>query len=623
MPAPFSYAYVLLLLAFPGVFLLGRALAHAVTRDLGLRAVLPAGLALALWVLSVHVASLLAHTLLVGLPVGTLALSAAGVAAEVRRRRHLERDAPEGRPPSPWMWIAMAGTAIAIAPAAFFYTFHDELLVTGHMSMAAQMQNGIYPPRHLTLPELPLRYHYGFDIITASLTAILHLRVDRAIDVATMLLWCPSWCLLWVLGERLAGRAHAWLTPFVTLFAGGIPLACEKPGPSLGWSVLVECRIGGSYSLNAPIVSYFFQHPWALGIPVATTAVLLYTERRPTSPAARLAALGLVLAALSMSEIVLFAGLLPAIVVAEAWYEDTLEIKRALRLLVVALASLAAAKLLGGFFVSVPGLAPLRFVIHAGFTDTARDTLLWNLKNFSLLPFLAVAGFVLLRRGRLLFALIGAGAFLIVNFVRFTGSADIMKFGALASIALGVLASAALARVFPPRPGAGGRPSPARAVLAGILTLSVTWEGVVFLLLLGLQLGDVPAVLRKEPDALTPDDVEAVTFVRRRARAGEMVYRGTRLSHGYAQWGGLPQPWINWTARAFGFDGARLDARERLLLRQPPDVEIYRRDGFRWFVLDDGPEDRTLRGHTDAWIAQGKARLAATFGPIRVIEMLP
>ena len=619
MPSPFSYAYVLLLLALPGVWLLGRAITHAVTRDLGLRAVLPTGLALSLWVLAVHVASLLAHTARVGLPVATLVLSAAGVAAEVRRRRLLPRDLPEGRRPSRWMVASMLLTAAAIAPAAFDYAFHDELMILGHMSVAAFIQNGIYPPRHLVLPDLPLRYHYGFDLVTACLTALLHIPVDRAIDVATVLLWCPSWCLLWVLGERLAGRQHAWLTPFVTLFAGGIPLACEKAGFLIGWSLRVECRVGPTFQLNAPVISYFFQHPWALGIPVGVTAILLSTERRPTSRAAHLVVLGLVLAVLSLSEAVLFMGLLPAMIVAEAWYEDAIEIKRALLLLGVAVMALAAAKLLGGFFVEAPGLPPLKFVLHAGFTDTTRDTLRWNLTNFSLLPVLAVVGFATLRRGRLLFALIAAGSVVVVNFVRFTGSNDIMKFAALGSIALGVLSAAAIARVLPPR----GRPaSPARVLAGGLLVATLTCEGVVFLLLLALQSADVPATLRKEPDVLSPADIEAVTFVRDRLRAGEMVYRGPRLTHGYAQWGGLPQPAITWSVRSFGFDPARLDARERLLVTQPADIESYRKDGFRWFVLDDSPEDRKLAGIASAWITQGKARLAATFGPIRVIEVL-
>jgi len=34
--------------------------------------------------------------------------------------------------------------------------------------------------------DLPLRYHYGFDLLSASLTAVLRLPVDRAIDAATL-----------------------------------------------------------------------------------------------------------------------------------------------------------------------------------------------------------------------------------------------------------------------------------------------------------------------------------------------------------------------------------------------------------------------------------------------------
>src|SRR5580658_4119310 len=110
VPVPFPPAYMLLVLALPGVWLLARSLAHAVTADRALRAVLPAGLAPALWVLAVHTASLLAHSVFVGLPVGTLLLAGAGVAAEMHRRR-AGGPPPEGPPPSPWMWITMAATA--------------------------------------------------------------------------------------------------------------------------------------------------------------------------------------------------------------------------------------------------------------------------------------------------------------------------------------------------------------------------------------------------------------------------------------------------------------------------------------------------------------------------------
>jgi hypothetical protein len=611
VPVPFPSAYPLLLLALPGVWLLARALTHAVTRDLGLRAVLPAGLGLCLWLAGVHAASLAAGSLVVGLPAATLALAAAGAIAERARRRRTDPEPPTGERPSPILWISMVATAALLAPAALRFWFHDELPFTGHMSTAAQMQNGVYPPRHLALPDVPLRYHYGFDLLTACLTALFRLQVDRAIDVATIGLWCLSWCLFWVLGERLSGRAGAWLTPVCALLAGGAPVACDRPGPSPWYSVTVECG-AGNLSVNAPVASYFFQHPWALGLPIAATAALLLTERRAPSAAARLFALGLAVALLSLGEIVLFAGMLPALVVAEAWYEDGLEVRRGGALLAVLAVALGAARLAGGFFARVPAMVPLGATLHAGFADGAAATLVWNAKTFGVLLPLGVAGLVVSRRARVLWGLLAFGSIAVVNGVRFRGTEDIMKFATLASIALGVLGSAALARLL-------ARRSPLRVAATAALASAAAAASCAFLLAFALDLPSIPGALRRAPDPLSPDEIEAMTFVRRRARAGELVYHDAHGAVGWAQWGGVPQPFRSWTDGVFGLPGERLFAREQVLAHLPADAGAYRAQGFAWFVIDGdgGAIGRVI----DAWIRDGAAREAARFGALRVVEL--
>ena len=522
----------------------------------------------------------------------------------------------------------MAATALLLAPAALRYWFHDELPFVGHMSIAAEMQNGVYPPRHLALPDVPLRYHYGFDLLTACLTALLRVQVDRAIDVGTIALWCLSWCLFWVLGERLSGRAGAWLTPVCALFAGGVPIACDRPGPSFWYGVTVECGVG-DLSLNAPVASYFFQHPWGLGIPVAATIAILITERRPPSAAARLLAIGVALALLSLGEIVLFAAMLPTVVVAEAfhggaaggptprppaeaWYEGAIEVRRGLALLGVAALALGAARLAGGFFTRVPALLPLGLTLHAGFLDGATATLVWNAKTFGVLLPLGVAGIVVSRRGRVLFGLLALGSIAVVNGVRFRGTEDIMKFATLASIALGVLASTALARLY-------ARPSPLRVAATAALTSAAAAASCAFLLAFALDLRSLPSALRRTPEPLSPDEIDAMTFVRRRARKGELVYHDPRGAVGWAQWGGVPQPFRSWTDTVFGLPGERLTARDMMLARLPADAGAYRAHGFAWFVIegDGGGIGRVVGG----WVRGGEAREAARFGALRVVEL--
>ena len=161
MPSnPLPLALLLLHLALPGVWLAGRALARKAAPDRVLAAYLTPGLALALWILGVHIASLVTRSFVKGLAVGTLAPSALGVAVAIATRRSHSKRMP-ARSPSAWMWVLGLGASLGIvAQMAFAGAFHDDLSITGHMSNMAQMQNGTYPPRFFPFVEhelLPLR----------------------------------------------------------------------------------------------------------------------------------------------------------------------------------------------------------------------------------------------------------------------------------------------------------------------------------------------------------------------------------------------------------------------------------------------------------------------------------
>jgi len=618
VPLPLSPVYVLLIPTIPGVWLLARAVACRLTRDLSLRAALPIGLGLAFWIVAVHLASLAAGSFRVGLPAGALAAAGAGVAMEIARRRSPDREPATGRRPSPWMWITAAVAAAALAPAAFNFWFHDELLTGGHMATVAQLQNGTYPPRFIPFPELPLRYHYGFDLLSASFTALLRVRNDTGIDVSSVALWAASWCLLWALGERLVGRRRAWLVPVTTLLASGMPVGCPHAGSTILPNMISECPVG-HWSVNGPVITYFFQHPWALGIPVAATAMLVFTERSPRSAAVRFGVLAFLFAALSFSELVLYVTVVPSMVVAELWYEDRVEIRRAPAIVGAAAVSLGLARLMGGFFAHAEGVESMKFAPHLGFADTPADTLRWNAMTFGVMWLTGLGGFLVMRRGRLLFGSLVAGALLVVNGLRFTGTADIMKFATVVQLSLGLMGGALIARLLP-----AARParSPVRAAIAAGLLAATTWVGFLYPVIFALNLGDIPGSFRQKPETLSPSDVEAVTFLRRTARAGEMIYRtgGT----GYAQWAGLPQPWLDWTRRAWGIPQDRLAQREHVLRVKPANLDEWRAQRFRWFVLDESAkDDRSLIEASDGWIKGGKAKLVTRFGSLRIVEILP
>ncbi|MFO0590629.1 MAG: hypothetical protein U0441_24010 [Polyangiaceae bacterium] len=620
VPIPFSYAFLALLGVLPAVWLLGRALAHVVSRDRAARSVLAFGIAFAAWLVGVHVASLSLHSLRRGLPVGTIVVGALGLAAEHLRRKRAHLDQPEGLPVSRWALISALLATASITALALRNHIHDEVGLNGHMAFAAEMQNGVYPPRYLAFPDTLLRYHYGFDIVTASLTAMLHVRIDQAIDVGTLGLFFLSWCLLFTLGERLIGRRAAWLVPLLALFAGSIPAICDRPPATFVARIVEVCWVGKHY-LNPPVVSYFFQHPWSIGVPVGATTLLVFTSKRPFNRWARLAVLVLCLAALSLSQITLFAGFLPAFFVAEIRGEKELSPMDGLKMLGVALLSLGAAKLMGGFFVVQKGLPRLDFKVHMGFGDTLSETLRWNLQTFGLLLPLALIGFFRLKRDALVLGLVAAGSVLVCNAIRYTNSEDIMKFATAASIFLAVLSASALASLWPGA-SADARPAWWRAVPVMASVLVTMLSGVVFVFFVS---GDWPTLfpfLRSQPQEPSERDTAAIVWLRERLRPGDLMYRNSAHCDSYAQWGGLPQGQIGWATKAFGFPEKRINERDRLLRQltpQPP--ERYRKEGFRYLVLDDTETDEALRTAAEIWIAEGKATRANDIEGLLIVEL--
>ncbi len=314
LPLPRSLA--LLVLAVPGIGIAGHELAAWLTRRRLLRGALTPLFAIVLWLLAVQVAALLSRSFVTGLRIGTLAVAVAGPAARLGRQKIALPTSGVGRGLGLGALLLMAATAVPIARMAFGWAFHDEDLITGHMSLVAEMQNDIYPPRHLTFAAEPLRYHYGFNLVVAVITALGRVAVDTGIDTATVLLWLVTGAVLWALGDLWFRRG--WLLVPMTLFAGGLPLCVWNPVHPPR-DLLAQCRIGTTTAVP-PLVSNFFQHPWALGVPVALAVLLVFSARDRTEPTARLVVMGLLLAALSFAHVVLFVTVLPSVVAAELWH---------------------------------------------------------------------------------------------------------------------------------------------------------------------------------------------------------------------------------------------------------------------------------------------------------------
>src|SRR5262249_8243093 len=139
----------------------------------------------------------------------------------------------------------------------------------------------------------------------------------------------------------------------------------------------------------------------------------------------------------------------------------------------------------------------------------------------------------------------------------------IIKFGVVASVAMALAGAAFANRLLVARSGL--RPVP-RAVLSGLsgaVVAASSWGGLAFALFFFSR--DVDRYYVHGLPPMAPDDEQAASFIRRRVKAGEMVFRREGPAAGYALWGGLPVPWSDWATQGFGFPQERLAARAQLL----------------------------------------------------------
>ncbi len=593
MGLPLSLWPVLLVPALGGIYFAGRRLGAAATGDASLARWLAPGLGVALWLVCAQALGVAFGSFSAALWGGTLAAATAGVAAAVT----WNPEAAPGQPPSGWIWL---GLALAL-PLAYEVAFpgrgcDDVAWNVGHYSIPMEMLNGVYPPRHLVFPNFELRYHYGFDLLGALAASLFHLRVDRAVDWVTVGCFAYAIALAWLLGDRLAGRDRGWIAA-LAVFGGGLPLLCDwRAGRSLADHLTgFSCKVDGFWLPGPGVASFFIQHPWTLGIPLALCGLLLFDAPTGRPPRAWYAALGLVLAALSFSQAVLFAclcfgGFTAALL--RAWKEDR---RRIVELLLLGASVLAAARGLHGFLAPAAEPTGLHLRLVPFWIGKTKDELvLWHLYTFGLLLPLAAAGlWIAGPRGRSL-ALMTLAGLAVLNFFQYPSSGDVVKFAIVCGIPVGVLAAVALARFW--------RQPWAPVALALSLLGSAAWL--------------VQSARSEDTCYVAPvpagEEAQAADWLRRNARAGEGVF-GTRSMEPYAIWGGLPINAVDQGVHLFGFSQPLLDERARL--ERDPDPAALVRAGFPW-VLVRPSDARFMR-----WVQEGRARVAAMFGGLSILRL--
>ena len=628
-----------LLLLLPGVVLLGARWARRAVRDPILAGLLTPLVALVSMLLAVHMASLAASSFHTGLLVGISVLGVAGYVGWVADRGKaqdsgLRAEAHDGDAASmagqrrPWVVIVVAVAAAAwVAPGVWMYAYHDELPWLGHFSMTSGIATGWYPPRHVTFPDFPLKYHYGFDLLAACVMRLFAVGVERAIDLTSLALFAYSGVLAWIVAGQLIGRPAPGWTPLIFLFAAGLPgLApelfsiCEGIEATCEW---MSMRSAGTSLINPPFVSNFFQHPWGLGVPVSLGLWAVVLDRPQAEPAAGFwawAGLAAALTALlSLAQVVLFLGLVGALVGAAAFEAVRARSLNRARAALPLIVGAATAPLLGGFFVSGQMGAQGSLVwATGGIAGDIGSSLLWHLATFGLMIPLAAYGWGTLGRGRSAIALFIVGNLLVANLLRYRFSWDIVKFITAASMATALLSVAGLARL-------SEKSRPLLRVLAVVTAFGVVAFGGGYQVPFNLgwtvphprapRGGDGPY------PGLAPADADVLNWLRVQADPTDLVYRAPAAAQLYAYYGGIPQVVANDVGtEGFGFAEERL-VRRRAFRRGLPPCSTLRAERVRWVVVDRATDPPAVRGPLEAMKRDGLAVEMHAAGELRVLRI--
>ncbi|MEZ4222037.1 MAG: hypothetical protein R3B13_13975 [Polyangiaceae bacterium] len=611
MALPSSPACAALALALPGVLLLGVELVSRASRDRGTALAVGPGVGVAWLLVTIYVVARVVGSFDAGLVVGVLLTAAFGVA--LGWRRVVTRRLPRPSLRKAWPVLATATLlTLAIVPAVL-RNFHDELILAGHWGTIGQLQNGHFPPRFPVFPEHEFRYHYGFNVLAAVVSAIFRLPTPTAIDVTTCLLWAYVAAVAARLGKQVAGARHGVIAALLVLLGGGVAFLCVRSGAPTGQILLGQCTIG-AIAANPPTCNYFMQHPFAPGIAFGLCTLSLHLDRDRRGMVWRYASFFALFLALGLSHIVVFATFGASVAAAELLVRGRGRARRIVGTLVAATAALAAAAMLGGFFVKSPQQAS-SLSWHLGIADTLTDTLLWHVASLGVLLPLGTVGLFFVQRGRLALALIIFGSLAVANAVRYEHSWDIVKFVTVATLASSISASALLVRLAKLKVLVSRRHAMGLSCLIAVLLAGGTGAGGGFVVAYWANSKGTHVV---QPVQVESDDIAMMNYLRKTAGPRDLVYRAEPQSVGYNQWAGLNSPWPGWPTRQFGY-GAQILPRLGLLRASTTTAAEFSAIGLRWFVIE--PREVSLLTRARQWAKDGEAELVRTHGKLSLYRM--
>ena len=222
------------------------------------------------------------------------------------------------------------------------------------------------------------------------------------------------------------------------------------------------------------------------------------------------------------------------------------------------------------------------------------DQIQWNFASFGALMFLGCIGLSQAQRERVFLSILAALAFIITNLLNYKLSWDIVKFGTVAFIVLGIGTGIALSNL------AGGTERSGRRLLLGTLIVIVGAQGILYPYLLLFASynpnGRAPFSMQmirpyfSEMYPVSRDDALAVSFLRTHMGRSDIVYRAEEKSEPYAIWGGLPtQASVyaeNGTNDIYGLGEVKFAARKNLSDISEDWLERLAAEHVTWIVAN-------------------------------------
>jgi len=187
--------------------------------------------------------------------------------------------------------------------------YFDEVVASAiHITAPSQFAEGVFPPRHNSLPDLPIKYHYAVTILNGTVKWLTGFSANVSIDVVSTCLWLFVFLFVFFWLRQLEfGRPLATWGGFAVLLGGGLSWlylprieaykGIEKTPPATelvhrydaarGWldNLLATGKVPSQHLRNSDgslsnlpwdIGAQFQQHAVALGIAATVFALYLF-----------------------------------------------------------------------------------------------------------------------------------------------------------------------------------------------------------------------------------------------------------------------------------------------------------------------------------------------------------